>query len=115
VFAKPAFTDQEKMAAGIEFVPRTEGNAYAEFVPRNEGTAYAEPLGYRGVNTLEDLADRELFGVRFCSHQKRAFLLWSIVSTKAWSAWMSPQGKKSAAPEPDEEETAGGLGDLAVM
>jgi WD40 repeat protein len=75
VFAEPAFTDQEKMAAGIEFVPRTEGNAYAEFVPRNEGTAYAEPLGYRGVNTLEDLADRELFGVRFLFSPETRFLV----------------------------------------
>jgi WD40 repeat protein len=75
VFAEPAFTDQEKTAAGIEFVPRTEGNAYAEFVPRNEGTAYAEPLGYRGVNTLEDLADRELFGVRFLFSPDTRFLV----------------------------------------
>src|SRR6266446_5201916 len=75
VFAEPAFTDQEKMAAGIEFVPRTEGNAYAEFVPRNEGTAYAEPLGYRGVNTLEDLADRELFGVGFLFSPETRFLV----------------------------------------
>jgi len=63
VFAEPAFTDQEKMAAGIEFVPR------------NEATAYAEPLGYRGVNTLEDLADRELFGVRFLFSPEMRFLV----------------------------------------
>lgn len=75
VFAEPAFTEQEKMAPGIAFVPRTEGNSFAEFVPRNEGTAYAEPLGYRGVNTLEDLADRELFGVRFLFSPDTRFLV----------------------------------------
>ena len=66
VFAEPAFSDQEEMAAGI---PSTE------FVPRNEGTAYAEPLGYRRVNTLKDLADRELFGVRFLFSPDTRFLV----------------------------------------
>ena len=66
VFAEPAFSDQEEMAAGI---------LSTGFVPRNEGTAYAEPLGYRGVNTLKDLADRELFGVRFLFSPETRFLV----------------------------------------
>jgi hypothetical protein len=66
VFAEPAFSDQEEMAAGI---------LSTGFVPRNEGTAYAEPLGYRGVNTLKDLADRELFDVRFLFSPETRFLV----------------------------------------
>jgi hypothetical protein len=68
VFAEPAFSDQEKMAAGIV--------STFEIVPRNEGTtAYAEPLGYRGVNTLKVLADQELFGVRFLFSPDARFLI----------------------------------------
>ena len=66
VFAEPAFSNQEEMAAGI---------LSTGFVPRNEGTAYAEPLGYRRVNTLKDLADRELFGVRFLFSPETRFLV----------------------------------------
>src|SRR6266404_1091431 len=68
VFAEPAFSDQEKMAAGIV--------STFEIVPRNEGTrAYAEPLGYRPVYTLKVLADQELFGVRFLFSPEARFLI----------------------------------------
>jgi hypothetical protein len=66
VFAGHAFSDQEKLAAGI--VP-------IGFLPRNERTAYAEPFGYRVFYTLKDLADRERFGARFLFSRDAGFLL----------------------------------------
>jgi len=75
VFAEPAFSDEEKMAAGIASSETKGAGYYPWMVPRNEGTAYPEPLGYRGVDTLKDLADRELFGVRFLFSPDTRFLL----------------------------------------
>lgn len=66
VFAGPAFSDEEKMAAGI---------VSTGLVPRNEGTAYAEPFGYHVLYALQDLADRERFGARFLFSPDTRFLL----------------------------------------
>jgi hypothetical protein len=66
VFAEQAFSDQEKLAAGVVSIG---------FIPRNERTAYAEPFGYRVFYTLKDLADRERFGARFFFSPDTRFLL----------------------------------------
>ena len=75
VFAEPAFSDEEKMAAGIASIETKGAGCYPWMVRRNEGTPYAEPLGYRGVDLLKYLADRELFGVRFLFSPDTRFLL----------------------------------------
>src|SRR6266403_1574954 len=92
VFAEPAFSDQEKMAAGIV--------STFEIVPRNEGTtAYAEPLGTARFTHSRFWQIRNYSAFVSCSHPKPAFSLCSIVSTGAWSAWTSTRGEKSAAQE----------------
>jgi len=65
ILGQQIFSEQERFAAGITSIG---------LIPRNQGTAYAEPFGY-GLYTLEDLADREIFGARFIFSPDSGFLL----------------------------------------
>jgi hypothetical protein len=66
ILGQQVFTEREKLAAGI---------VSTGLIPRNEGTAYAEPFGYGFFHTLEDLADREIFGARFLFSPDSHFIL----------------------------------------
>jgi hypothetical protein len=66
ILGQQIFTEQERLAAGI---------VSTGLIPRNEGTAYAEPFGYSFFDTLEDLADREIFGARFLFSPDSHFIL----------------------------------------
>jgi hypothetical protein len=66
ILGQQIFTEQERLAAGI---------VSTGLIPRNEGTAYAEPFGYGFFYTLEDLADREIFGARFLFSPDSHFIL----------------------------------------
>src|SRR6267143_4892732 len=66
ILGQQIFTEQERLAAGI---------VSTGLIPRNEGKAYAEPFGYGFFYTLEDLADREIFGARFLFSPDSHFIL----------------------------------------
>jgi len=66
ILGQQVLTEQERLAAGI---------VSTGIIPRNEGTAYAEPFGYGFFYTLEDLANREIFGARFLFSPDSHFIL----------------------------------------
>src|ERR1700730_9038935 len=66
ILGQQVFTEQERLAAGI---------VSTGLMPPSEGTAYAEPFGYGFFYTLEDLADREIFGARFLFSPDSHFIL----------------------------------------
>ena len=66
ILGQQVLTEQERLAAGI---------VSTGIIPRNEGTAYAEPFGYGFFYTLEDLANREMFGARFLFSPDSHFIL----------------------------------------
>src|SRR6266436_175604 len=66
ILGQQVLTEQERLAAGI---------VSTGIIPRNEGSAYAMPFGYGFFYTLEDLANREIFGARFLFSPDSHFIL----------------------------------------